>query len=255
MLKIIISKQAEILAKLYDLYHAPQIQENLPYHLLYIGDLSELFYYGYVFEKYDLWDKLFDTLIGKKSDYEAEKYLENLSKARLYRWDLIEAELGVFADKFTKLYNKYINKIRDIISKILPINNYFEEEYLILGFNPGRGLLGSVPRINIEDKYIVNTLFIGINATPEKYLDLYIHELLHGLIRLNNISIPEEVEEEFIDTLCPEGYLSKLLGLSETINVGEGSLQAYIHSYFEEKMYEKMDLLKYLELKAKNHYM
>jgi len=255
MLKIIISKKAEILAKLHDLYHAPQVQENLPYHLLYMGDFSELIYYGYVFEKYSLWDKLFDTLIGKKNDYEAKKYLENLDKIYLHRWDLIEAELSVFAEKFSQLYNNYDEKVRDILRKILPINKYFDEEYLLIGFNPGRGVLGSVPRINLEEKYIINTLFIGISTTPEKSLDLYIHELLHGLMRLNNINIPEEVEEEFINTLCPEGYLSKLLGLTETINVGEGSLQAYIHSYFEEKMYEKMDLLKYLELKAKNHYM
>ncbi|MCD6301067.1 MAG: hypothetical protein J7L82_03240 [Staphylothermus sp.] len=255
MFKIIISKRADLLAKLYDLYHAPQIQENLPYHILYIGDLSEIVYYGYVFEKYSLWDKLFDTLIEKKNDYEAKKYLENLDKVNLYKWDLIEAELGLFSEKFTKMYNDYNRKIRDMLSKILPIKKYFEEEYLILGFNPGRGVLGSTLRINLEEKYIVNTLFIGINTTPEKSLDLYIHELLHGLIRLNNINIPDEVEEEFISTLCPEGYLSELLGLSETINVSEGSLQAYIHSYFAEKMYEKMDLLKYLELKAKNHYM
>ncbi len=253
-LRIILSKKADLLAKLYDLYHAQVFQENTPLYALYLGDLSKILYYGYVFEKYGLWDKLFDTLIGKVNDYEALKYLEELGRIDIYRWDLLEAELELFSKKLLETYNKYMVKARDMIRRVLGVREFFKEEYVILAFNPHRGLIGSAPRINIGEKYIVVSLFIGVDSKPEKTLDLYIHELLHGLIRLNNIEIPEDAEEEFIDALCPEGYLSRELGLTSILNISESNLQVLIASYFDNKLYEKIDLLTYLRDRGRLHY-
>jgi hypothetical protein len=253
-LRIILSKQADLLAKLYDLYHAQVFQENTPLYALYLGDLSRILYYGYVFEKYDLWNKLFDTLIGKINDYEASRYLRELEGISIYRWDLLEAELELFSKKLLETYNKYMVKARDMIRKVLGVREFFNEEYVILAFNPHRGLIGSAPRINLKEKYIVISLFIGPDSKPEKTLDLYIHELLHGLIRLNNIEISEDVEEEFINTLCPEGYLSRELGLTSTLNISESNLQILIASYFDNKLYERIDLLTYLRDRSKLHY-
>ncbi|WP_052833629.1 hypothetical protein [Staphylothermus hellenicus] len=254
MLKIIVSKTADLLAKLYDMFNAPNTYENLPVHVLSINGLSETFYYGYVFDKENLWDKLFDVLINKQQDNMVKHYLSLLDKINIYNWKLIEKELEVFSGKFKETYSSYRSKINKFLGKILRINKFFKEEYMILSFNPFKELIGAVPRINIDLEYAVITLFVRPDSNPLKALDLYLHELIHGLLRLNNIRIREDVEEEFIDTLCPEGYLSKELGLSNTVNVNEGNLQAYIASYFEEKLYEKIDLLSYLERRGSVHY-
>lgn len=254
VMKVIVSKTADLLAKLYDLFHAPHIQENLPLYIVNFGGSSEIMYYGYVFDRFNLWDKMFDALIGKYSDAETRNYMDMLEKINIHKWDLLEAELEEFGRKLVNCYNMYRDRINKLLKKILRINELFTEEYIILSFNPLKGLIGSAPRINIEQKYIIVALFIRPDTRPEKALDLYLHELLHGLIRLNNIKIHEEIEEEFINTLCPEGYLSKEIGLSDAVNVDEGNLQAYIASYFAEKMYEKIDLIRYLQSRGNMHY-
>ncbi|MCD6095691.1 MAG: hypothetical protein J7J99_03910 [Thermoprotei archaeon] len=78
-------------------------------------------------------------------------------------------------------------------------------------------------------------------------VDLIHHEVLHGLVRLNNISISHELEERIIDLLCPEGYLSKLLGVSKARIGIHDEIVSYIDVYFKKRMYENTTILEYIK--------
>lgn len=56
-------------------------------------------------------------------------------------------------------------------------------------------------------------------VSPKLALDLIYHELLYAILRLHSLNIPDEVEEELINSLTPEGYLSMYLGLADELNI------------------------------------
>jgi len=54
--------------------------------------------------------------------------------------------------------------------------------------------------------------------TPENHvLDVVVHELLHGLLKLNRAGLSEALEELVASTAAPQGYLSEMLGLAEKV--------------------------------------
>ena len=219
MLKTIISKPAHLIAELYDLYHAFE-DVKTPTYLLYHGDTSKLLYYGSLIEEKSLWSSIFKTLIGYENSIKAREILESLDNViNVYKWDEVEEKLKNHSKELIRVYDTRREKIREMLTRILGVNKFFHEIYLIMAYNPIHGLIGSLPLYDENGKYAVINLFIGPGVTPEKTLDLALHELIHGLIRVNDLNVPEDVEEEFIDALCPEGYLSRELGLATEINV------------------------------------
>lgn len=253
--KVIISKRAYLLGVLYDLYHVPSLIENDHLYVLNVGELSKFFYVGMMFDKYSLWRKAFETVIGLTSDYESEKYLEILDDIDIYRWDLLKAELELLASKLiTNIYPNIKSKLLEAFKNILGIEKVFKKSFIIIGVNTFKGLFGSLPVYNGEE-YAVATTITNLNVKPEEILDLTIHELLHGLIRVNNIPIPEQYEEEFIDILTPEGFLSKHLGLSKTVKSSESPLYPIVKAYFEEKQFERgVSLIGYLKNRLNQTY-
>ncbi len=252
--EIVVSKRAQLLSVLYDLYHVPSLMENDHLYVFNLGEVSRYFYVGMMLDRYNLWDKAFDNILNIKMHYEAEKYMEILDSIDIFRWELIESELR---DKGLKIsrdtYPKIKGKLERTLKEILELNRLFPKFYIILGLNPFKGTLGSLPVY--REGYAVSTIMSSPTASPEEILDLAIHELLHGLIRLNNLPIPEEAEEDFIDTLCPDGHLSKYLGLSDKLRIGEGAIQSMISAYFNERLYEKgISLVEYLKMRMMQPY-
>ena len=76
-------------------------------------------------------------------------------------------------------------------------------------------------------------------VSPKLALDLIYHELLHAILRLHSLDLPDEVEEELIDSLTPEGYLSIYLGLTDKLNIGKGKISEVVSEYFKDKLFSK----------------
>ncbi len=137
---------------------------------------------------------------------------------------------------------------------MLGVRTFLDKEYVILAFNPGRGVFGSIPRVSKVGRYAAITLYVGVDTDAKEAVDLFVHELIHDLIRLNDLPIPEEYEEKLVDALCPEGWLSMVLGLSEGVRVEESGIRARVGEYFSNRHYERVDLLTYLIGRARGGY-
>ena len=253
-LEIIVSREAHLIAELYDLFHAFGDVKN-PIYLLYHGESSKLLYYGSLIEEKGLWDEVFRSIIGLSTSNQVCGIIEALRGINVYKWDEIKERLNKHGVELVRVYRDRRDKIREMIGRILGIEKFFNKIYVILAYNPLRGLIGSLPYYDDKKGYAIIDLFIGPGVTPEKTLDLAIHELLHGLIRINELDIPDEIEEEFIDTLCPEGYLSRELGLSEELNIEESRLAVIIGKYFDEKHYMVGTLVDYLKKYYNGNYL
>ncbi len=251
----IVSKRAHLLGVLYDLFHVPNIVDHG--YIYNIGEMSKLFYVGYILDQYGLWGKAFTHLINIVEDHEIERYLDIIDTIEIYQWDKLQVELEITANKVLEVYKDKRDDIIDKLKIILGVDKLFDTIYVIFGLNPLKGLYGSLPYHT--DNYAVVTIFTRFDEKPERILDLILHEIIHGILHVNRIEIVtgnEEIEEEFIDTLCPEGYLSKLLGLAEKLNVNEGYLKTIIHQYFNEKIYEHgVSLVKYIKEKISGGYL
>lgn len=255
-LKTIVSKEAHLLAELYDLIHVPAFQNpESPLYLFYHGSFSQFLYYGYLLETKKLWKKVFEELTGIKSDWLARKYLGEIERIEVFRWNEIESILKSYREKLVELYALKKSRIRGLLSRVLGINVFFDKIYVILAFNPLHGLYGSLPVYDENEKYAIVSVFVSLDTSVEKILDIMIHEIIHGLIRINEIDIPDENEEEFIDTLCPEGYLSRELGLTSEINIEKSSLSSIVEKYFNDKLYRETDLVNYIKKYKSNEYL
>ncbi len=237
-LKTIVSKRAYLFSLIYDLFHVPSLQENDHLYVYNMGDFSKALYIGYMLERYGLWMQAVQEIIGVDGSGEVEKYIKILDSIDVFRWELIEEELRILANKTVKIYNEYKDKIIREVSRILGIGKYYERIYLLMGFNPMKGTYGSLLYVK-DPEYAVVSVMTSPDIDAAKVVDLLLHEVLHGFIRTNNVPIPDEIEEEFIDTLCPDGYLSNLLGLSSDLVVGKGQLQHIIRDYFDQKLYDR----------------
>lgn len=249
---LIVSKEADVLARLHDLFRLSP-EDGVQPHLIYFGGASRALYYGWLIERYGLWDEAFDYVVGRGGG-RARYYVEGLSDVELFGWDDVENELRRFGNNFIEAYKGYENDIRRWLGRVLGVRTFFDNEYVILAFNPGRGVFGSIPRVSKVGRYAVITLYVGVGAGAKEAVDLFVHELIHGLIRLNNLPVPEEYEEELVDALCPEGWLSMVLGLSEGVRVEESGIKARVGEYFSNRHYERVDLITYLMGRARGGY-
>ena len=235
-LSTIVSKRAYLFSLIYDLFHVPSLQGNGHLHLFNMGDFSKALYLGYILERRKLWVQAIHEIIGAGSSGDIRELMEALDSIDVYGWEFIEGELGVLANKAMGVYNEYRDKVIREVSRILGIREYYRKIYLIIGFNPLKGVYGSLV-YGGDPGYAVASVLVRPDINPIEVVDLLLHEVLHGLIRINNIRIPDELEEEFIDTLCPDGFLSNLLGLSRDLVVRDGRLQHLMREYFNQKLY------------------
>jgi len=255
LLKPVVSKAGHLLAVLYDIFH---LEENarLPAYLFYHGESSILLYYGSLIEEGGLWGKVFKTLVGIESDPEARDIIAVIeSSVRVHGWELIEPKLKALGDKLLETYVNRGDKLKDMLKRVLGVNKLFKEVYTILAYNPLHGLIGSIPLYDDSGSYAVVSLFVNPNTSPEKLLDLALHELMHGILRINGVELDEDEEEELIDVLCPEGYLSRELGLVKEVNIEDSRLKALVEKYFHEKAYMRETLLQYLSRVDSKHYL
>jgi len=111
----------------------------------------------------------------------------------------------------------------------------------------GRGH-GSMALYDPGGEYVVTAVFTRRNIDARHVLDVVIHEVIHGLLRLNRIELSEEEEEELIDPLCPEGYLSRELGLSTEVRITRSRFASAVSRYFENRLFNTVSLIEYLGL-------
>jgi len=76
---------------------------------------------------------------------------------------------------------------------------------------------------------------------------MVIHEVIHRPLRLNGIELSEE-EEELTDSLRPEGYLLRKLGLSTAVRIPRSRSASTVSRYFENRLINVISLIEYLGL-------
>ena len=247
-MKSIVSKEAHILAAWYDLIHCPGLLKNHSY-AYYFGDMSKFLYFSYVVEGKKLWIPLLKCIcLGIScSNPLIQKVIDIIKSIEVCGWrefeEYIKSNLTL---RVEELFNSTFPVLQDFIRKAFNIDlGNLKELYVIYGFNPGRGLYGSL--LYYCRDYVITSAFVNEYLNPETILDLIYHELLHAVIRLYNLNIPDEIEEELIDSLTPEGYLSILLGLTNKVHIGESRVSKIIKEYFRNKLFnERIPLYQYL---------
>lgn len=236
-LRTVVSKRAYLLSLIYDLFHAPRMQENSQLYVYNMGDFSKALYVDYMLERRKLWAQAVREVIGIGNGGDARGLIEVLDDVNVFGWELIEEELRNLANRTVGVYNEYRDRIIRGVSKILGVRKYYERVYLIMGFNPVKGTYGSLI-YGREPGYAVASVMVSPDIDAVKVVDLLLHELLHGLIRLNNVRVPGDMEEELVSALCPEGFLSNQLGLSKSLAVTRGRLYHLVRAYFDLKLHD-----------------
>jgi len=246
-IKVIVSKTAHLTAILYNIYYAPFFR-SYPLYSLFYGPMSKLLYIGSVINENNLWRDLFEAVISRSRSSDINDIIGELDSIEVYKWVLLEDFLKKQGAELTNLYANMSDRINDLLVKVLGNGKQFKEIYVLLAYNPGWGSYGSMTLYDPGGEYVVTIVFTRRNLDTRHVLDVLIHELIHGLLRLNNIELSEEEEEELIDTLCPEGYLSHELGLSTVVRTSRSRFASTVSKYFENKMFNTVSLIEYLRL-------
>jgi len=243
----IIDKNSFVIASLYDIMHVPSSPYTILPYTFYVSSFGKPLYIAYFIEKHNLWKELFLRLINAshKSSEELDYVIKLLESIELPMWEELSSILYNLHPLIYKVFNEKKNDIIDKIKHIFGFNKFFRKIYVIYGFNPlPKYTYGSMLYWDRENTMI--SVYINDMQSPEKAVDIIIHEMLHGLMRLNNIELRADIEELLIDISCPEGYLSKLLGLVDKVNVNEvaekyedlAELATMVITYYENKVYE-----------------
>ncbi len=238
----VIKAEGHLISALYDLVHVPRNPLYEFSYILYLGEYSKYLYIAYYLDYNKCWDKLLKCIVLGNENLCKNKCIKKIYEVfdsiNLFKWSEIEEIFNSVAQEVEEIFHNTINNYRELLNKIFGFNNYFKKVYVLYGFNPADSLLGSM--LYWERDYVIVSAFVNPSHTANKITDLIYHEVLHGLIRLNNIELHDDVEELIIDALTPEGYLSKLIGLSNKVkDIDENNITAYVRAYFSEKLYDK----------------
>jgi len=250
----VLRREAIVLATLYDLSCPFSPFQAFP-HVYYLeSNLAKLLYAKYLLDKCSTWDEVFEAILRGSSN----EVVEILRSIEVYRWEDIKGILENVAREVLELHRKFMEKFICYTQKIFGFNRYFSEVYLVLGFNPllhtshGNGM-GNVKR------FPVVACFVNDMVKCEVILDIAYHEILHRLIWLNGLKLSDKVQEVLLEFICPEGYLSELIGLSkrrlerhlpskyEWFKREYELLRDPIEEYFKNKTYEQMTIIEYLK--------
>ncbi len=259
------SKEAYLAASIHDLVHIPYSPARSMPHILYTTCLGSLLHMAYHIEKNNLWDDLFAMLVGtaSASNKKVGLIFNELKAINVYKWDEVKAILSDISKRINILYQKKENRIIDYIKRIFGFKQFFTKLYVIYGFNPMPSTsFGSM--LYSDNEKVIIAVYINDIHRENHVLDLIIHELLHGLIRLNNIELEPDVEELIIDISAPDGYLSKIIGLVNKVNTRPEKVfyfqqraEQYKHlfdllvEYYEKKIYDKIDVIEWVKMNMK----
>ncbi len=259
----VISKEAYLAAIIYDLVEIPYSPARSIPHVLYASCLGPLLYAAYLIEKEKLWNEVFAVLVGVAPPHQSsiEAIIDELKAINVHEWDKIRPILSGIAKRVDILYQQKRKDIVNYIEKVFGFEKFFETLYVIYGFNPLPSMsFGSM--LYFDDRNVIVSVYVNEVHRETHVLDLVIHELLHGLIRLNNIELGHEVEELLIDVAAPDGYLSELLGLTdkasirldEVLYLGQRTKQYrrlfdLLVEYYKNKAYERTNIIKWLKRK------
>ncbi len=243
----IIDRDSFVIAALYDIMHVSSSPYTVLPYAFYVSGFGKPLYVAYFIEKHNLWNNLFLRLMKEnhKSSKELEYAIKLIRSIELPMWEELSNTLSNLHPLIYKIFNEKKDVMIDKIKHIFGFNKFFRKIYVIYGFNPLPDYTyGSMLYWDHENTLI--SVYINDMQSPEKAIDIIIHEMLHGLMRLNNIELRADVEELLIDLSCPEGYLSKLLGLVDKVNVNEiaekyedlAELATMVITYYEDKVYE-----------------
>ena len=253
----VVSKEAYLAATIHDLVKIPYSPARSMPYVLYASCLGPLLYAAYLVEKEKLWNEVFAVLVGVSPPHQssAKAVIDELRAMNVHKWDKIKPTLSRIAKKVDKLYRRKRKDIINYIEKVFGFEKFFEKLYVIYGFNPLPSMsFGSM--LYFDDSNVVVSVYINEEHRETHVLDLVVHELLHSLIRLNNIELGHEVEELLIDVAAPDGYLSELLGLTdkasirldEILYLGQRTEQYrrlfdLLVEYYKSKAYERTNII------------
>ena len=257
----VVSKEAYLAALIYDLVKIPYSPATSIPHILYASCLGPLLYAAYLIEKGSLWNEVFVTLVGAAQSRQSsiEAIIDKLRAANIHEWSKIKPILSGIAKRVDILYQQKRRDIVNYIEKVFGFEKFFEKLYIIYGFNPLPSMsLGSM--LYFDDRNVIVSVYVNEVHKETHVLDLVIHELLHGLIRLNNIELGHEVEELLIDVAAPDGYLSELLGLTDKASIGLDEVLYFrqrteqyrrlfdlLVEYYKSKAYERINIIEWLK--------
>ena len=253
----IVDRDAFVASTLYDIIHVSSSPYTIMPYAFYVSGFGKALYAAYYIEKHGLWNDLFHRILGfeYKSSSELDKALELIKGLEIPMWKEIGGELAEIHSKISKLYRSLEENIIGAIRRVFGFKEFFKKMYVIYGFTPlPRNLYGSMLYWNNE--YIILSIYINDMLEPSQIVDILIHEILHGLMRLNNIELRGKIEELLIDISCPEGYLSRMIGLSIDVKVDEiaekyedlADLVMMVISYYENRVYDSgISILKWIK--------
>ncbi len=264
----IVSKEAYLAAAIHDLIHIPYSPAHSIPHALYPSSLGPLLYVAYRIERHGLWGKLFRYLVGVERliNEEIASIINELRSIDVYRWSEIETILISISERIRTLYNGVRSRVVECIERVFGFRRFFTKLFVIHGFNPTPyASYGSV--LHLDDENIVIAIYVNDTHEERHALDLVIHELLHGLVRLNGVELEHDVEELIIDVSAPEGYLSKMIGLANEVRAKlEDTLRALqnpqrieqyrqlfnsLVEYYEKRMYERINVLDWVSMRMR----
>ncbi|BES82877.1 hypothetical protein [Pyrodictium abyssi] len=189
-----------------------------------------------------MWNKLFTELAGiaSTSDREVDIILNELKAISIHRWGEVRAIFADIGERVSNLYRRKKDKIISYIEKVFGFKRFFTKLYVVYGFNPMPGMsFGTM--LYFDDENPVTAVYVNDLHGESHVLDLAIHELLHGLIRLNSVELEHDIEELVIDVSAPDGYLSKIIGLVDRANA---RLENVLYFQREAERYKRLfDLL------------
>jgi len=250
----ILKKEAIILATLYDLTCPFSSFQILP-HVYYLEPtMAKLLYAKYLLDKHNAWDEVFEAILRDSSN----EVIEILRSIEIYRWRSIREVIERSARRILELHEKFVEKFIHYTRRLFGFNQYFSEIYLILGFNPLSHISNGNGMSTVK-KFPVVACFVNDFIRHEVALDVVYHEILHRLIELNKLKLSDKIQEVLLEFMCPEGYLSELIGLNrrklerhipskyEWFKREYELLEDRIEEYFKNKIYEQTTITEYLK--------
>lgn len=214
----VVSKEAYIAVAVYDLVSIPYSPARTMPHVLYAANFGRLLYLTYLIERGRLRGPLLRYLVGASRELSAAgaEVLRELESVEVHRWEEVEKVLRSSAQRVGELYERKVRDFIDLSRRVFGFERFFESLYVVYGFNPLAGsLFGSL--LYFDEERAIVSAYVN-DLLPESHmLDVIVHELIHGLLKLNRVSLNEALEELVASTAAPEGYLSRRLGLAERV--------------------------------------
>lgn len=237
------SRIGYLISLIYDTLRTPDLRSGIELgHLKYYGSHSRILYVAGVLEKNpQLWDQLLEYIIENKlpMSEKAIRMINALQEVEVYGWEDFEKHVAKeFAPELAKEFNRLWEGFKLISYKIFGLDiSYLQDVYVIVGYNPFREPAGSL--LSVRKGEIVISVYINEDMKLKNVLDLIYHKLLYAVVKLSELKILDQYKDEIIEALAPEGYVSQMLGITESKYVPSTQIGTIVKEYFDNKLYEK----------------